>query len=204
MNKKNKTHWVYWKHEMKRMNLFQKYKWIALSPLVKLCETTGITPNWLTFFWWIICVIWLVLSVHFSNPIWFICSIWAQLFIDWLDWTVARELNMTSEEWTFLDIIMDHVWITTSSLFILYFSTISPQLVLLYTVFYTIVIACWLILWKINNPYWLVLRPRLFVYIIITFTLGAVLEYTLILFTVILFIHSITGLQKLYNYFKIN
>jgi len=202
--KKETSHWVYAKNEMKWMMLFQDWKEKVLKPLVRICKKLWITPNWLTIFWWIIVAASVVISLQVNNPYWFIWWVWIHLFIDWLDGTVARALDISTPEWTFLDVIMDHVWIVSSCIFLLTFSTIPSRIILLYWIFYTIVIACSLVLWKINDPYWLILRPRILVYLLITVTSWIYLERWVLFFTLLLWIHTRMGLRKLFNYHKTN
>lgn len=202
-----KSHGVYAEKELKYMLLFQKLKEVVFMPIIKVLSSMWITANQVSIAWWIIALIWTLLSIYLWDITWWVLWIWLHFILDWFDWTLARYQNKMNKAWSFIDVVFDHLWIVSSCILMLSFWIASSINVLLYWVLYTIVIFYAYILWEINKPFWLILRPRLFLYImlllIVVFGLDSYyLELLIYLCNGIMFIQIVLWTKSLYAYIK--
>lgn len=200
-----KAYWAYASKEMKFMRWFHDFKAKIFHPFNVIFTKLWISANMISIFSWALILISLIYSIYSQQPIYFIIGIWVHFFLDWLDGTLARYQQPHSLRWSLIDTIFDFVGIICTSVFMLYFVDIDSIRILLYTVFYVIIIYHAFVLSKIDMPYSLLIRPRLYIFIWLTIDFIWSLSstyYIVIISTILMFYYTILWLFKLKLYLQ--
>ena len=191
---------------MKYMKWFHHIKASLCTPCIQVLHRLHISANDITFFGWIVVVIWFALSIYFNNPHYMIVAIWVHLFADGVDGVMARSFHQDTIFWSLLDITFDHVGIVIFSLSMLMFDIVDPSIILLYTVFYTILIIVAFVRWELWIPYTFVFRPRIIIYALVTLhmyiTIPNIVVYAMYFFTLVLIVQVIWWIYVLLQYVR--
>lgn len=163
-----KTPGLYCKSEMAWMPLVYRIKHIIFYPLLWLFSKIGLNATILSILSGCVAVASIYISIKFNSPKYFIYGIWLHLFIDALDGTLARFENKVSPKGVIFDFVADQLGIIASSIYLIYFTPASPANVLIYTALYIFINSCSIVLSYINDPFYFVIRPRIFIFLALT------------------------------------
>ncbi|MFC1600116.1 CDP-alcohol phosphatidyltransferase family protein [Patescibacteria group bacterium] len=158
----------YGKFEMGIMLKINKTKHKIFLPLIKVLNKLKINANHISILSGIITIISFYLAIYYSNPLFFIIGIWVHMVLDGLDGSLARYQKKDSSRGTIVDVAVDQLGITLMCLFVIYFSYANIVNVSAFFVLYLIVIILSLYLMFKKKRFDIVIRPRIFFYIAVT------------------------------------
>ncbi len=187
------------------MEKFQSYKGVIYQPVLKLCTALGITANHISLLSSLVAILSITFSIVQVDPRYFLYGIWIHVFLDSLDGSLARYQGKSSDLGAFTDVVCDHIGIVASGFYLLNFSLVDPQHVLLFIILYTVDIYNLFITNFIKNPVSVVFRPRMFVHFFILidyFTLSNLTGNLIYFLNTILLIQSCFSFSNIVKYLK--
>lgn len=147
------------------MGPIHAFKTRVFKPLMRLFDFLGFTADGLSIFGAIIALAGFVLSFLLDDAFYFFIGVWLHMLLDGFDGTLARFQGNVQLKGSFVDVLADHFVIILASIFVYYFNGADFLGVLLYTVFYTFIQFAAFILNYTDQPYEVLFRPRLYLYL---------------------------------------
>jgi len=102
------------------------------------------------------------------NPLYFVLGIWIHMILDGIDGTLARYQKKDSTTGALIDVIGDQFGITLMCFFAYFFNYVNVINISVFFVLYLIVLLISLYLMFNKARYEIVIRPRIFFYIAVT------------------------------------
>lgn len=198
MNKEKSNNNCYSESEAGFMLWGQNFRAILFKPLLKLLLLLKIKPNHLTILSLICGILGAFLLMTSLNSAFIL--IFLHVLFDGLDGPLAREMNIDSNQGSFVDSCCDQLVIAFIIFILIHIKIIDPILGGVFILLYSIVVGFAMVRNSLKIPYQWLIRPRFIVYLwlpIEFYLLHSTINYVLLIFNIILAIKTISGFFKI-------
>jgi len=170
MTKRQKTNAnsFYGNFEMGFLLKVHKIKEKVFLPLIKVLTFCKINAHIISFISALVTIITFYYSIELMNPLYFVLGIWIHMILDGIDGTLARYQKKDSTTGALIDVIGDQFGITLMCFFAYFFNYVNVINISVFFVLYLIVLLISLYLMFNKARYEIVIRPRIFFYIAVT------------------------------------
>lgn len=205
MKQLNTNKSIYSKFEMGFMTKFNQIKSRIFHPLIVLLDHLHITANFISVFSALVAVSSLIYAIYFDKPYVFLIGIWIHMLVDGIDGSLARYQKKDSKKGALIDVIFDHMGITSSVIFGIYFMLVNSLNIGIYLGLYTFIIIISLFLLFKNSQNEIIFRPRFYIYLTLVIDSIYFINLTnifVLISNVFMFFGIVFGLIKIKSLYK--